>query len=94
MIKFELIRKPISDAPLFLMASKKTNWQQSGLSKKEADYIEKKSKENESFIIINQLNRLVCIQLTEEADKKKSAYERAEYMRNSGHKLCVALNAH
>lgn len=94
MIKFELVRKPVSDAPLYLLAAKKTNWLQAGLSKKEADYITGKIKDNEYFIIINQLNRLVCIQLTDEANKKKSAYERAEHLRNSGHKLCVALNAH
>jgi leucyl aminopeptidase len=93
-MKIELSNKLTPDTSLFILAGKKTNWQNAGLSKSEAAYIDKKIKADENFIIVNQFNRLVCIQLTDEADKKKNAYERAEVMRNAGNKLCSVLNSH
>jgi hypothetical protein len=74
--------KSKSDASLFILTSKKTNWLKLGFEKKEVSYIEKKIKSDEHFITINQFNRLVFIQLIEAFEKdKKTAVKRTYFNR-------------
>jgi leucyl aminopeptidase len=86
--------KSKSDASLFILTSKKTNWLKLGFEKKEVSYIEKKIKSDEHFITINQFNRLVFIQLIEAFEKDKKTPQEFEQLRAVGNKLCNAINAH
>jgi len=77
----------------FFLANKKTKWEALGLDKKEIVYINKKIKANDNFIAINQLTRIIFIQLMEEFDKK-SNYQKLENLRGVGNKICSTINAH
>ncbi|MEI7977526.1 MAG: leucyl aminopeptidase [Bacteroidota bacterium] len=75
------------------ITNKKSDWQNHGFSKAEVAYIEKKIKAEDTFITINQFERLVFIQLVEEFEKK-NANETLESYRGLGNKICTAVNAH
>ncbi|MES2559711.1 MAG: leucyl aminopeptidase [Bacteroidota bacterium] len=90
----QLVSKTNNTLSLFLLAHKKANWASLGFAKNEIAYIEKKIKADEQFITINQFTRLVCVQLMEEFEKKKTYHEKLESLRGVGNKLCSTLNAH
>jgi leucyl aminopeptidase len=90
----QLASKANNTQPIFILASKKTDWTAAGFDKNEISYIQKKIKADETFITINRLTRIVFIQLTEEFDKKKESYQKTEALRNVGNKVCNAINAH
>lgn len=87
-------QKSKSDASLFILTSKKTNWLKLGFEKKEVAYIDKKIKSDEFFITINQFNRLVFIQLVEEFEKVKKTPAEFEQLRTVGNKICATINTH
>jgi leucyl aminopeptidase len=90
----QLVTKANNSLPLFILAHKKANWASLGFEKKEISYIENKIKSDDRFITINQLTRIVFIQLMEEFEKKKTYYEKLEALRGVGNKLCGAINGH
>jgi leucyl aminopeptidase len=75
------------------LANKKTDFKSLGFDKKEIDYINKKISAKENLILVNQLTRLVYIQLIEEVEGKDEP-QQLEFLRGTGYKLCTALNAH
>src|SRR6478752_10798862 len=93
-IDIQLNSKLNNNLSLFILAHKKANWTALGFSKPEITYIEKKIKADERFIVVNQFTRLVCIQLMEEFEKKKTYHEKLEALRGTGNKLCSTLNGH
>lgn len=88
------INKLDPNSSLFLLAHKKANWAELGFSKAEIIYINKKIKEEETLITINQFTRLVFVQLMEAFDKKKTYFEKIESLRVAGHKAGTTLNSH
>ncbi len=76
-----------------IVATKKSKWADFGFSKAEVSYLEKKIKADDTFITINQFERLVFVQLTEEFEKKNEQAKLEGY-RAVGNKVCAALNAH
>jgi leucyl aminopeptidase len=93
-IDIQLTSKLNPTTSLLLLAHKKTNWKQFGFNEQELLYIEKKIKENDTFITINQFTRLVLVQLMEEFEKKQSYYQKIESLRGVGYKICTQLNSH
>lgn len=91
--EFKLTSKINTGNPLFILASKKTDWSGFGLTPVETTYIHKKAKDGEHFIVINQFTRHVFIQFTEEFEKQES-YKKIENLRGVGHTLCSSLNTH
>ncbi len=93
-IDIQLAHKQSATESLFILAHKKSNWAILGFAKNEIAYIDKKIKAEDTFITVNQFTRLVFIQLIEEFDKKKTAYEKTESLRGVGNKVCTNINAH
>lgn len=88
-----LKNKAVNSQSIFYLADKKTDWKTLLTDKKEVDYVKKKIADKENFIQINQLTRLVYIQLYDELiDKDES--EQFESLRMIGHKICTGINAH
>jgi leucyl aminopeptidase len=92
--ELQLNSKLNNNQSLFILAHKKANWAALGFSKPEITYIEKKIKADERFITINQFTRLVCVQLMEEFEKKKTYHEKLEALRGVGSKVCSVVNGH
>ena len=63
-----------------IVATKKSKWADFGFSKAEVSYLEKKIKADDTFITINQFERLVFVQLTEEFEKKNEQAKLEGYL--------------
>lgn len=92
-IKINLVNKANEANCTVIVTNKKAKWSALGFSKQESDYITKKIKATDTFITINQFNRLVFIQLTEEFEKKNQ-FLALEAYRALGNKVCAAVNSH
>ncbi|MES2689155.1 MAG: leucyl aminopeptidase [Bacteroidota bacterium] len=82
-----------TNQPVLYLANKKTDWKKTGLEKKEIDYINKRIADKENLIAINQLTRMVFIQLFDELEKKDEP-KQLESLRMSGSKVCATINSH
>lgn len=89
----QLKTKASNNKSTLYLANKKTDFKSLGFEKKEIDYINKKISAKENLILVNQLTRLVYIQLIEEVEGKDEP-QQLELLRGTGNKLCTALNAH
>lgn len=89
----QLKTKASNNKSALYLANKKTDFKSLGFDKKEIDYINKKISAKENLILVNQLTRLVYIQLIEEVEGKDEP-QQLELLRGTGNKLCTALNAH
>lgn len=92
-IKINLVNKANTANSTLIVTNKKAKWNALGFNKQESDYINKKIKAADTFITINQFDRLVFIQLSEEFEKKNK-YAALEAYRAVGNKVCAAVNAH
>ncbi len=82
----------LSQSEVFIL-SKKDKLANLGFTKTEIDYIQKKEKAGENYVLLNQLNKLSFIQFNDTWAKKSNAAV-LEECRILGHKVCIALNAH
>lgn len=89
----QLKTKASNNKSALYLANKKSDFKSLGFDKKEVDYINKKISAKENLILVNQLTRLVYIQLIEEVEGKDEP-QQLELLRGTGNKLCTALNAH
>lgn len=78
---------------LILLATEKTSWKKYGLSNAEVAYVNKRIKEKEFQMVINQFNRLVQIKVVD-SKTKKSPHALAEEFRQYGATCCAELNKH
>jgi len=78
---------------LLLLAEPKSKLQTATLSEAENQYVNKKRTEGEKFVVINRFNTLLCIQFTDDLNKKNS-HQRAENLRVLGHKVGGVINQH
>lgn len=91
--KINITAKSNNQLSTLIVTNKKAKWSTFGFSKPEVAYIEKKIKAADTFITINQFERLVFVQLVEEFEKKND-YLILESYRTLGNKVCAAINAH
>jgi leucyl aminopeptidase len=91
--KISILNKYNEKLSTLIVSNKKAKWADHGFSKVEVSYIAKKIKAEDTFITINQLERLVFVQLTEEFENKNENATLEAY-RGVGNKICVAINAH
>lgn len=82
-----------NNQPVLYLANKKTDWKSIGLDKKETDYLNKRIKDKENLVVINQLTRLLFIQLFDDLESKDEP-KQLESLRISGSKVCATLNSH
>jgi leucyl aminopeptidase len=83
--------KTASNTSIVLLADKKTKWSAYQLTEKEVAWINQKIKADEQLIMINQFDRLVFVLITKD---KQERHAQLEDLRNSGSKICSALNTH
>jgi len=91
--KINISAKSNNQLSTLIVTNKKAKWSTFGFSKSEIAYLEKKIKEADTFITINQFEKLVFVQLVEEFEKKND-YLTLEAYRTLGNKICAAINAH
>lgn len=85
--------KAITGQSIFYLASKQTDWKLILSDKKEIDYVKKKIAAKEDLILINQLSRLVYIQLYDELTDKDEP-QQLESLRLVGNKILSGINTH
>lgn len=88
-----LKNRPSNSQSIFYLTSKQTDWTTILSDKKEIVYLKKKIADKEDFILINQLNRLIYIQLFDELENKDDA-SLQEALRMIGHKMLSVANSH
>lgn len=81
-----------NQSQLFLL-SKKDKLSQIGFNQTEINYITKKQKAGDSYILLNRFTDLIFIQFTDDWHKKNNEVQ-LENCRGLGQKICTALNAH
>ena len=91
--KINISAKSNNQLSTLIVTNKKAKWSTFGFNKPEIAYLEKKIKAADTFITINQFERLVFVQLVEEFEKKND-YLTLEGYRTLGNKVCAAINAH
>ncbi len=81
------------DQPQLFILSKKDKLASIGFNKTETDYIAKKQKAGDSYILLNRFTDLIFVQFTDEWMQKTTS-EQLELFRGLGNKMCAALNTH
>jgi leucyl aminopeptidase len=90
-VSIQKASKPLSASSVVLLADKKTKWSDYDFSAKEISYINRKIKDDDKLITVNQFERVVCIVLPKD---KKEQYVRSEDLRMAGSRVCAILNTH
>jgi leucyl aminopeptidase len=85
--------KPKANQSELYLIGKKEKLTNFGFSKTEINYLQKRQKEGDKYILLNRFTQLIFVQFTEEW-ANKSVAEQLETCRSLGHKICVALNTH
>lgn len=85
--------KTLSGESLVILINTDKELKNHPFSKEELAYIDKKLKNKEKYILLNQLTRITFVQFTSDWSDKSEA-EILENYRTLGNKICTALNAH